>query len=105
VIYLNLYPETAHGEAGSRWGDGDAVDNLSVASFAEATAAATGQTARNVRRSVARGEALGELADVCDGWHVPILFSTQRRVKKAPLFDLPAAPMSKHQRTMDNGPR
>ena len=37
----------------------DKADNLSATSFAEATAAATGQTARNVRRAVARGEALG----------------------------------------------
>lgn len=61
VIYLELHPETAAGKAGAeaRW---NAADNLSVASFAAATAEAVGKDERSVRRDAERGEKVSEEA-------------------------------------------
>ena len=52
-IYETLHPETkaqVAGALGTNKARGNAVDNLSTASFADATAAAMGNSARSVRR-------------------------------------------------------
>ena len=61
AIYLELNPETEAGVAGAnaRW---DATANLATASFAEATASATGASERAVRRDAERGEKISERA-------------------------------------------
>ena len=59
AIYLELHPDTARGTAGGKARQGSATDKLS---FADATADATGQTARTVQRDAHRGEALGGAA-------------------------------------------
>lgn len=59
AIYLVLHPETGRG--GDR---SEQSDNLSVCSFAEATAAAVGKSKRSVMRDAARGESVAE--DVLD---------------------------------------
>ncbi|MCO5083879.1 MAG: hypothetical protein M9955_19755 [Rhizobiaceae bacterium] len=67
AIYLELHPETAAGTAGAdaRW---NATDNLSTASFAEATAAVTGTDVRTVRRDAERGEkVIEEVIDLIRG--------------------------------------
>lgn len=55
AIYEELHPETKAGVAGAI-AKHSATDNLSTASFAEATASATGRDARSVRRDAERGE-------------------------------------------------
>lgn len=54
-IYEALHPESRSGVAGAVAQWSSATDNLSTASFAEATAAA-GRDARTVRRDAERGE-------------------------------------------------
>jgi hypothetical protein len=59
AIYLELHPETRAGVAGGL--ARQATENFSIAeSFADATAAATGRTARSVRAAAARGKKLDE---------------------------------------------
>ncbi len=65
AIYLELHPETALHIAGahaSNAAQGNATDNLSIASFASSTAAATGKDERSVRRDAERGEKVCEAA-------------------------------------------
>jgi len=56
AIYLELHPETAHG--GDR--RSDQVANSATRSFAEETAAISGQSARTVRQDAERGEKVYE---------------------------------------------
>jgi ParB-like nuclease domain len=61
VLYLELHPETAAGEAQGEAGlraRGLAEDSSVSPSFTEATAAATGVTSRTVRTNAARGAAM-----------------------------------------------
>ena len=59
AIYEELHPETKAGTAGARASNAaqcNATDNLSTASYAKATADATGRDERSVRRDAERGE-------------------------------------------------
>lgn len=60
-VYERIYPETARGTAGAinRW---NATDNMSVASFAAATAAKSGQSERTIYRLLAAGQRLNREA-------------------------------------------
>lgn len=67
AIYEELHPETRAGIAGAAAKHG-AVDNLSTASFADATADATGRDARSVRRDAERGaKVIDEVLDLVRG--------------------------------------
>jgi ParB family transcriptional regulator, chromosome partitioning protein len=71
-IYEALNPETRAGVAGAvasnrAQGKGDASEKLSLASFSEATASATGLNKRTIELHVARAKALGEDADKIAG--------------------------------------
>lgn len=58
-IYLVKHPETARGVAGGKARQNSATDKLS---FADATAEATGQDTRTIRRDVERGEKISSVA-------------------------------------------
>jgi ParB/RepB/Spo0J family partition protein len=58
AIYLELHPETAHG--GDR--KSDQVANSATRSFADETAAISGQSARTVRQDAERGEKIAAAA-------------------------------------------
>ena len=66
AIYLELHPETA--KEAFKGNQHVATDNLSVASFAVETAAATGKDERTVRRDAERGEkVIPEVIDLITG--------------------------------------
>jgi ParB family transcriptional regulator, chromosome partitioning protein len=58
-IYERLHPETKHGAAPGKAGGGKEAKDAKLAPFAEATAKATGQSARKVQRDAHRAEVLG----------------------------------------------
>jgi ParB-like chromosome segregation protein Spo0J len=63
AIYLELHPETAQHVAGahaSNEAQGNAAANFAVASFASATAEATGKAERTIRLDAERGEKVAE---------------------------------------------
>jgi ParB-like chromosome segregation protein Spo0J len=55
-LYEKLHPETKHGRAPGKAGGGKKAKDAKLAAFAEATAAATGQSRRKVERDATRAK-------------------------------------------------